>query len=109
MRVPTRLAATLATAAVLAAAAPAGAMAAMPALPHVGPDPNLCLKGVADPGPLGPSGPYGSEGPWGPDGPMHGQPNPMGDVASCGGALTYVLRGGTLTGFVQANLNAFGH
>jgi hypothetical protein len=109
MRVPTRLAATLATAATLAVAVPAGAIAATPpSMPKFGPDPNLCLKGVVDPGPLGPMGPYGPDGPYGADGPLHGQPNPLGNVATCGGSLTYILRGGTLPGFVQANLNSAG-
>jgi hypothetical protein len=110
MRVPTRLAATLATAVTLAV--PAGAIAAtppsMPSMPNFGPDPNLCLKGVVDFGPLGPMGPYGPDGPYGAKGPLNGQPNPLGNVATCGGSLTYILRGGTLPGFVQANLNSAG-
>jgi hypothetical protein len=100
--------ATAATAviAALAVAAPvASANAAVPGLPGLGaPNPNLCLHGVVDPGPFGPSGPYGADGPYGPNGPLHGQPNPIGNAAQCGGLLTYVLRGGTLSSFVNANV-----
>jgi hypothetical protein len=69
---------------------------------------DVCLNGVVDPGPLGPSGPYGAEGPWGANGPMHGSPNPLGNVASCGGGLAYLLRGGTVASYVQANLASVG-
>jgi hypothetical protein len=69
---------------------------------------NVCLKGVVDPGPLGPMGPYGAYGPYGPNGPLHNQTNPLGDVAGCGGALTYMLRGGNITSFVNANLASVG-
>jgi hypothetical protein len=69
---------------------------------------NVCLSGIVDPGPLGPNGPYGANGPWGPNGPMHGSPNPLGNVAGCGGGLAFILRGGTLASFVQANVAAVG-
>lgn len=108
MSAPKRLAAGLAAAAVLAAAAPAGASAAIPGLPTVDTS-HICLSGIVDPGPFGPMGPYGAYGPYGPNGPLHGTPNPLGDVASCGGLITFILRGGTLSSFVQANLNAAGH
>jgi hypothetical protein len=104
MHAPKRLAATLVAAAALAAAAPAGASAA-PIPSFTPPDnSNLCIKGFTDPGPLGPSGPYGPDGPWGANGPLHGQANPLGNVAECGGALTFILRGGTIDSFVQANI-----
>jgi hypothetical protein len=69
---------------------------------------NVCLNGVTDPGPLGPSGPYGADGPWGANGPMNGSPNPLGNVAGCGGALAFMLRGGTVASYVQANLASVG-
>ena len=110
MHRPTRLAATLAAAAALAGVVPAVASAAtLPTLPGHGSPSSVCLSGVHDPGPLGPNGPYGAHGPWGPDGPLHGQANPLGNVASCGGAITFVLRGGTIDSFIQANLAATGH
>jgi len=121
MYAPKRLAVTLAAAATLAVAVPAGASAAIPGAPSFAPnaaipgapsfapDPNLCLNGVVDPGPLGPSGPYGPDGPYGPNGPLHGTPNPMGNLASCGGALTFFLRGGTIDSFVQANVHPGGN
>jgi hypothetical protein len=105
MYAPKRLAATLAAAAVVAAAAPAGASAA----PAAAAPPQICLSGVADPGPFGPMGPYGAFGPYGKDGPLYGQPNPLGDIPSCGGFITFILRGGTVSSFVQANLHAAGH
>lgn len=102
-----RLAATLIGAAALAAAAPTGASAApMPVLPSADSLANVCLPGIVDSGPLGPMGPYGEFGPYGPDGPLHGAKNPLGDVANCGGLFTYFARGGTLDGFVQANIQA---
>jgi hypothetical protein len=85
--------------ALLAVAVPTANAADAPTLAN----PNFCLKGFGagfDPVSIV----YGDAGPWGPNGPMHGQPNPLGDVASCGGLLAYVLRGGTLSSFVQANL-----
>jgi hypothetical protein len=108
MYAPKRLAATLAAAAVVAAAAPAGASAATPVVAP-GSSSEICLTGVVDPGPFGPMGPYGALGPYGKDGPLYGKPNPLGDVASCGGLITYILRGGTVSSFVQANLHAAGH
>ena len=104
MLAPKRLAAALAVAATLAAVAPAAANAQMP----VDANGQICLSNAMDFGPLGPMGPYGQFGPYGPNGPMHGQPNPLGDVASCGGLITYILRGGTLQSFIQANIAA-GH
>jgi len=92
--------------AALAAVAPAAAGAAVPGASNA--PSRLCFKGVADPGPLGPMGPYGPLGPYGKYGPMAGKPNPLGDVAGCGGLLTFVLRGGTVSSFVQANLQAAG-
>jgi hypothetical protein len=106
---PKRLAATLAAAGIVAAAGPAAASAAPspfpPGLPSTS---NICLQGFNDPGPFGPSGPYGAMGPYGPDGPLHGTPNPLGDVANCGGLFTFFLRGGTVSSFVQANLQSVG-
>jgi hypothetical protein len=92
---------------VLAVAAPVTANAAVPTatLPNpLKPNPNLCLSGVVDPGPFGPSGPYGPMGPYGKDGPLHNSPNPIGNAATCGGLITYVLRGGNLNSFVQSSL-----
>lgn len=105
-----RLFAATAATALLASAAPlATAGAAVPPLPGLpGSNPQLCLHGIVDPGPLGPMGPYGPLGPYGKDGPLHGQPNPIGDAATCGGALTFFLRGGDLTSFVNGNLASVG-
>jgi hypothetical protein len=94
--------------AVASAAIPMPAGVPTPALPSMAPDPNLCLSGVVDPGPFGPMGPYGPRGPYGPDGPLHNAANPIGNAATCGGLLTYVLRGGTLDSFVNANLASVG-
>ena len=99
-----RVAAALAAAAILAAAVPAAASAATPLFPSTGSKATFCLRGVADVGPFGPLGPYGPSGPYGPNGPLHDQPNPIGDAATCGGLLTYVLRGGTLASFVHASV-----
>jgi hypothetical protein len=107
MHAPKRLVTALAAAAALVAVVPSAASAATLPAPFA-PNSKVCLSGIIDPGPLGPMGPYGPLGPWGKDGPMNGQPNPLGDVATCGGALTYILRGGTLPGFVQANVQAMG-
>jgi hypothetical protein len=95
----------------LAVAAPMSANAAVPStLPNpIAPNPSFCLHGVADPGPFGPLGPYGPQGPYGANGPLHGQPNPIGDAATCGGLLTYIVRGGSLTSFVNANLASVGN
>jgi hypothetical protein len=92
--------------AALAIAAPVGAAsAAVPTLPTLpASNPNVCLKGVVDLGPFGPLGPYGPQGPYGANGPLHGQPNPIGNAATCGGLLTYVLRGGDLTSFVNSSI-----
>jgi hypothetical protein len=103
------LASTAAALGVLAVAVPTAGAATLPfptAAPAGG---NICLTGFVDPGPLGPNGPYGASGPWGPNGPMYGQKNPLGNTAQCGGALAFILNGGTLTSFVNANLAAFGH
>jgi hypothetical protein len=86
-----------------------GTHAALAAVHPANPFANVCLKGVVDPGPFGPLGPYGPQGPYGPNGPLHGRPNPIGDAASCGGFVTFLLRGGTLSSFVQGNLAAVGH
>jgi hypothetical protein len=105
-----RLPAVAAATAVLAIAAPvASAGAALPSiLPARQPPANICFSGIVDPGPFGPSGPYGAAGPYGPDGPLNGAPNPIGNAAGCGGLLTYVLRGGTISSFVNANLSSVG-
>jgi hypothetical protein len=107
-----RFPAVATVAAVLAIAAPvATAGAALPSIPSLGQptDPaNICLSGVVDPGPFGPSGPYGADGPYGPDGPLAGRPNPLGNTAQCGGLLTFVLRGGTVSSYVDANLASVG-
>jgi hypothetical protein len=107
MNATKRLAATIAVAAALAGIVPAAAGAAttpaIPAIPKLN-DPNLCLSGVVDMGPFGPLGPYGPSGPYGPNGPMAGQPNPIGNAATCGGLLTYFLRGGTVQGYIQASI-----
>jgi hypothetical protein len=110
MSIRTRLAAVAAASAALAVAVPvAGANAFVPiGLPGSASNANLCLSGVADPGPLGPSGPYGPDGPYGPNGPLHGAANPIGNAATCGGGLTYLLRGGDVSSFVNANLASVG-
>jgi hypothetical protein len=109
MHAPKRLAATIAVAAAFAGIVPAAANAApTPTFPKLN-DPNLCLKGVTDLGPFGPMGPYGPSGPYGPNGPLAGQPNPIGNAATCGGLLTFVLRGGTLQGYVQASTAGLPH
>jgi hypothetical protein len=109
MSLRTRLSALTAVIAALAVAAPvATAGAALPTFPTSGSNANLCLSGVVDPGPLGPSGPYGASGPYGPNGPLHGAANPIGNAASCGGGLTYFLRGGDISSFVNANLASVG-
>jgi hypothetical protein len=111
MSLRTRLTA-LTVGAVLAVAVPAtAASAALPiGIPNVtsAPNPNLCLSGFVDPGPLGPSGPYGASGPYGPNGPLHGAANPIGNAATCGGGLDYFLRGGNISSFVNANLASVG-
>ena len=111
-----RLAAATATVAALAVAAPiATADPIPPAIPPaaplqsaLAPNPNLCLSGFVDYGPLGPYGPYGASGPYGPHGPLAGHPNPIGNAAQCGGWMAYVLRGGTIGSFVQANIESVG-
>jgi hypothetical protein len=87
------------------ASGPHAALAAHPANPFA----NVCFKGAVDPGPFGPLGPYGPKGPYGPNGPLHGRPNPIGNAATCGGLVTFLLRGGTISSFVQGNLAAVGH
>jgi hypothetical protein len=85
-------------------------MSANAAVPNVSlpnplqPNPNLCLSGIVDPGPFGPLGPYGPSGPYGANGPLHGQPNPIGNAATCGGLFTYILRGGNPASFVQNSI-----
>jgi hypothetical protein len=106
MRFP-RLAAATAVLAIAAPVATAGA-ASPSILPARQPPANICLSGVVDPGPFGPSGPYGADGPYGAQGPLAGAPNPIGNTASCGGLLTYVLRGGNVSSFVNANLASVG-
>lgn len=105
-----RLPAVAAATAMLAIAAPvASAGAALPSiLPARQPPADICLSGIVDPGPFGPSGPYGADGPYGPDGPLNGSANPIGNAPSCGGLLTYVLRGNTISSFVNANLSSVG-
>ncbi|MCW3065605.1 MAG: hypothetical protein JWN32_2777 [Solirubrobacterales bacterium] len=111
-----RASAASAVIAALAIAAPlASANAAIPSIPApsslpnpLAPNPNLCLQGVVDPGPFGPLGPYGPSGPYGVNGPLHGQQNPIGNAATCGGLLTYILRGGNLTSFVNGNVASLG-
>ncbi|MCW3013851.1 MAG: hypothetical protein JWO02_943 [Solirubrobacterales bacterium] len=99
-------------AAVMALSVPVAA--ASPAAAAVGPlnatsgSSHVCLSGVTDPGPLGPSGPYGSQGPYGPNGPLHGATNPLASDVNCGGALAFMLNGGTIDSFVQANLASVG-
>jgi hypothetical protein len=105
----TTMAAAAAVVAVVAPVASAGAAVRLPPPFIQSQDPaNICLSGVVDPGPFGPMGPYGPSGPYGPNGPLHGQANPIGNAATCGGLLTYILRGGTLSSFVQANIASAG-
>ena len=106
MSLTKRVAAATAVVAALAAAGPVTAShAAVPGLPGLGqPDPNLCLHGFGG-GAFGPAGPYGPSGPYGPDGPMHGYANPIGNAAECGGFLTYALRGGTVSSYVDATIH----
>jgi hypothetical protein len=114
MHVRKRFAAVAAATAVLALAAPvAGAGAALPSLPSLLPTQpastaNICFSGVVDPGPFGPSGPYGAGGPYGPNGPLSHASNPIGNAATCGGFITYALRGGNISSFVNANLASVG-
>jgi hypothetical protein len=105
-----RVSAASAVIAALAVAAPVAANAAVPtSIPNpLAPNPNLCLKGVVDLGPFGPMGPYGPSGPYGVNGPLHGQPNPIGNAATCGGLFTFLLRGGTLTSFVNGSIGSTG-
>jgi hypothetical protein len=93
MHTPRRVAATLAAVAALSAAAPAVAGAQSTAAPP--PASQLCFPALSmlDLGPLGPLGPYGPMGPWGPHGPFHGQPNPLGNAATCGGLWVLIARG----------------
>jgi hypothetical protein len=101
-----RLIAAAAAASVLAVAAPV-ATAGAATMPSSTPR-SICLSGIVDPGPFGPSGPYGATGPYGPNGPLAGRPNPLGNTAQCGGLLTFVLNGGTVSSFVNANLASVG-
>ena len=78
--------------------------ATTPSVAGTGSQSSLCLSGVTDLGPFGPMGPYGPSGPYGPNGPLHDQTNPLGNAATCGGLLTYILRGGTLQSFVHASI-----
>jgi hypothetical protein len=78
----------------------------LPALPQLQDPSTICLSGITDLGPFGVMGPYGPLGPYGPNGPLAGRPNPIGNAATCGGLITYILRGGTLSSFVQANINS---
>lgn len=106
MHVPKRLlAAAVATVAMIGGPVAAAQAATIPGLPTDSSG-AVCLTHSADLGPLGPMGPYGKYGPWGPNGPKAGQANPLGDIANCGGMAAFVLRGGTLNSFIQANLNA---
>jgi hypothetical protein len=107
LRATATVLAVLALAAPAVAAGPAAADIPVPSITGIG-TPNVCLNGVVDPGPLGPSGPYGPQGPYGPNGPLRNSPNPLGNVATCGGALAFILRGGTISSFVQANLQSVG-
>lgn len=107
-----RVSALAAMAAALAVAGPVAAAGAqgpvtLPNLPGVtGSGANLCIHGVGafDLGPFGPMGPYGPSGPYGANGPLHNQPNPLGNAATCGGLLTYFLRGGDFTSFLNASI-----
>jgi hypothetical protein len=37
-------------------------------------------------------------------------PNPIGNAAQCGGLITFILRGGTVSSYVQATIAPFvGH
>ena len=101
----TAASAALAIAAPLASADPLPSLAAPATLPApFAPDPNLCLTGVVDLGPFGPLGPYGPSGPYGPNGPLAGRPNPIGNAATCGGLLAFILRGGTLESYINASI-----
>ena len=106
MHAPKRLlAATVATVAMIGGHSAVAHAATIPGLPTDASG-AVCLPNAVDPGPLGPMGPYGQYGPWGPNGPLAGQANPLGDIAKCGGLGAFILRGGTLDSFVQANLDA---
>jgi hypothetical protein len=108
MSLRNRVSAVTALIAAVAVAVPAAAPAAPITFPQLGPNPNLCLHGVVDPGPCGPARPYGPAGPYGSKGPLNGRPNPIGNAATCGGLLTFILRGGTLNSFVDGNLASVG-
>ena len=108
-----RMRASAATAVVAALAVGAPVAGAFGPVPSSIPSPpalnsTTCPRGIIDPGPFGPLGPYGPQGPYGPNGPLHGQPNPIGNAATCGGLLTYILRGGNLSSFVSANVASVG-
>jgi hypothetical protein len=101
MSLRSRLAAITAAAAILAIpVTTAGAATAAGSTPT--------CSSVSDPGPFGPAGPYGPDGPYGPRGPLYGKPNPLGDAAQCGGLSTYLMRGGTISSYVNANLASVG-
>lgn len=104
MHRPTRIATLVGVAVTLTAAAPAAAAAASTSAPRS--SDQVCLSGFLDLGPFGPYGPYGASGPYGPNGPLHDRPNPIGDAAQCGGLITFILRGGTLDSFIQANIDS---
>ena len=108
MSLRSRLTAITAAAAVLAIAPVATAAAVPGPLTLPGSSPDACLSGLTDPGPFGPSGPYGPGGPWGANGPLNGHPNPLGNTAECGGLIAFVLRGGTVSSYVNANLASVG-
>jgi hypothetical protein len=102
-----RVAAATAVVAAMAAAGPVTAShAALPSGLGLGtPDPNLCFHNAYNIGPFGPAGPYGPSGPYGADGPLHGYANPIGNAAECGGFTTYLLRGGTVSSYVDASIH----
>ena len=109
MSLRTRLIAVGATAVALTVAAPITTASAAPQWPPfltTQDNSDICLPGFVDMGPLGPMGPYGPLGPYGKFGPLAGQPNPIGNVAECGGLIAFVLRGGTLSSFVQGNIDS---
>ena len=106
MSLRTRLAAGLAAVAAALVIAPVGSAGADPPLGALG---GGCGAGIGLAGVgLGSAGPYGPSGPWGPAGPMRGHPNPLGDAAQCGGFGAYILNGGTIESFVNANLASVG-
>jgi hypothetical protein len=103
MHTPRRVATIVVAVVALSAAAPAVASAQTPAVPTLTPNSQACYPYMMDLGPLGPLGPYGPMGPWGALGPLAGQPNPLGNVATCGGMWALIGRSLPFPSFGQGS------